>query len=382
MNSELEIAQKIELYCAKRCITARDWVECPSLLKNVTLYRRANPLPEQKFEELLLPESQDVPGYAYAILETAKRLAQFDGRPLTDVLAELQNPLMDRISYRIISENANLGSIDLAGAEKFFGGIIAAIKAAVKDVSKPEISHSRIRGKEIDKLLKESRFGQTQRGSFIVNLFIPVDVQNEQFPIDGLGKNVFREGTIHLMKVMQAAVQSVSRGEVDRFAEKNEKEPFISSNLLSAILDTRLWDDAEIEITAHWTPSVPTDAPTQIYLKQSVFPVFNQWIERFRPLKKETKQQDFRGRVTELSGDERDEDERTFGNVTIAVVSDEGDSFEANVWLKNADLYKIAIKSHELNKFVKFRGDAVRGYQKGTITNIEDFQLDEMEASK
>ena len=380
MEKDLLLAQKLEPYNVKRYLEASGWASVPCVLSEVICYRRKEPKPGQEFQEILIPASRDVSHYARTVIESVQRLSEFDSMPRQEVWNYLQNPKMDRISYRLISEQADFGTINLAGAEQFFGGIINAIKASLRDSRKPSVFHPRLSGDGIESLLENSRFGQTEKGSFIVNIYIPIDPPGEQEMVDGFENCQFRKGLEHLMRSMTKVCDVIDKGDVDQFEEQNMVNPEISCNLLAAVRDTCLWDDAEIEIQAHWSPIVPTDAPQTVQLSKSVFPVFDQWIRRFRPSKTEIPFQEFRGQVKELRGRKHDGDENTYGEVLISVIADDCTPFDAKVNLTSVELYQMAIRSHAKNKFVKFRGHVIREHRTASILNIENFQLDESAA--
>ncbi len=383
MNIEQKIAEQVTLYNVKQYLRFKGWVIRQSPREDIILYHR--PEESLQYEEIWIPKREDDPFYVKLILGVAERLSVFENRSILDVLLSLKSPYVDQMSFRMISENAEFGSIELGCVNNLFHGITSVCSIALKDYQEPSLVHKRAFSKLTQELQKYARFGQTSRGSFTVNIYIPVSVpqnQESENRSDELSElkenNLFRDGMTHFMSALSDANESILTGEIDEFSQKNFEKPVISANMCDTISKINIWDDMQLEISAKWSPLVPVPAtvPNRICIPQKHFSIFRSWVNDFSPKQKISIEMEFRGVVIEMMGNE-EQDGKTTGYVKINVIDRDGQNFHALVHLENKTLYKIASESHLNKKYVKFTGNYIPGGSPKEITDISGFVLDE-----
>lgn len=378
MNPEqtLKMASKVSLYNAKRYLNASGW-NFITKFKDVLIFRRSEP--EHPFDEILLPRSEEDPYYAQTILDAAERLSRFEKRSVLEIIQDLASPNLDKISFRIISKHAELGSVELDTIDAVFQGICSICMNAIKDLQQPEVFHRRVDNKTIKDMMKYARFGQTEHGSFIVNVLIPYDIpSDEEAALELVTTTAFRDGIVNMLKSISKVQEFILEGNEDDFTKENKEKPFISSNMFLAFDQINQWEDMELEILARWSQLVPIPPETisQVRLRNTVLKKFETFGNFFRSSSdKHQARMQFSGSVQELLGGSEDENGKQTGDVVIKVLSNEGDDFQARISLLDRKWYDTAMKSHREKDLVMFSGELVQIKKKKTIINIKDFQL-------
>ena len=374
MDFEQTLASKISLVNAKRYLRKSGWVESTSINPDLVKFHRQEP--DRPFDEVRLPKREDDKFYSDTLLELAQRLSVFEKRPLFDVMMTLQSPDVDKIRFRIISENVQFGSIELGCIDTLFHAISSVCSIAVKDAYTPSFFHKRIDGKLVKQLQKYARLGQTNPGSFTVNILVPTSIppEDDTIPFEGFENNEFRKGMTHLMESLKQIDDLIMCGDEDSFIPEMKKKPSVSSNFINSMLQINQWDDMELEISIQWSPINPVEStvPHSVRLPQSYFKVFQKWSNECISKKECKNELEFTGNVIALEGNIEDENGKIYGDVVIQYISNEGDSGIATVTLLNREYYDLALNCHRNKIMVKFRGDLIPG-KNARIDNVIDF---------
>lgn len=385
MNPEYlrKLAANISLYDAKTYLRSKGWVQRENFLPAVTVFKRTEP--EHPFDEIELPKTEEDPWYDQLLLNAAQRLVKFEHRGLMDVLQDMTNPSLDRIRFRIIAKDVELGSVELDLVKTLFQGISAVCLTAIKDLETPAIVHRRIDNKTIQQMQRYARFGQTEHGSFTVNILIPFgipDTSEEPTLVEDVPKTTFRDGIRKMMQSIARVQETILEGDMDELIRENSECPFVSANMLAAFAQMDLWEDTELEISSQWSPLVPCEN-AQMRLKKNTLVCFDTLARKFQNLRKDKRNRlTFSGYVMQLLGGDEDEAGLQLGDVKIKALSNEGDDVQTTIKLDNREWYDAAIKSHREKKLVMFTGDLVNVKSSNAIVNVSEFHLSEESMGK
>lgn len=380
MNPEylLKLAKDISLYDAKKYLRAKGWVVREIPKQTATIFGREEP--EHPFDEIEFPKTEENPWYAQIMLGAAERLAKFEQRGILDVLQDLSNPCLDRIRFRVIAKDVELGSVELDLVKDLFQAIGAICLTSIKDLQEPSIYHRRVDNRTIQKMQKYARFGQTEHGSFTVNILVPFGIpknSEESSLLEDAPETTFRDGIQKMIASIGRVQESIFEGNIDEFVQDNTVHPFISANMLAAFDQINQWEDTELEITTQWSPLVPCEN-ARVYLKNQTLKQFNSLTGTFQGRGNEQKNRlQFSGSVMQLMGGGEDESGFQLGDVKIKVLSSEGDDFQTTVSLNSREWYDIAIKSHREKKLVIFSGEMKSLKSSYSISDVRDFRLSE-----
>ena len=325
-------------------------------------------LPDVPTSQVIVPLHQDYADYAELVGRAIQVIAEATRRPTDDVLYELTSAAMDLISYTVDGPQTLYHAIPLEDGVNLYTAALSAIKAAVHDLLAPTRYHPRMTRKEATLLLSHCRMGQTQKGSYISNIYCPVDI-DAQLRTSQTGtlfdeadlpaKNFARRVTARMMTSINHAVQAIEADQISELIPLPEHEyssQLISSNFFEALGMMEQSDkQAEVEIKVDWSPALLPEpgTPSKIVLQPEYFPYFRELASRLRPRKTPQTEQ-ITGRVASLSG-EPGEEILMSGEIIIDGETSDGEIVKVRVYLDERN-YEIACDAHKLAQLVSITG--------------------------
>ena len=363
MLIDKNIAAKIRPHNVRSYLEKTGWHIKKHLSDDLIVYAR-NEDDKYPYLEFRLLTDVESPYYADTLLQSAKRVMMLENRSLSDVLNRFYSPNIDHLEYRIKSQFCETGMLELGKVEIFLDSILGGLKSAAMDISSPRIHHSRVRSELISNLIESAKFGQTQPGSFVMNLYIPTGIAADQSEsADQADTTLYRDVLVHYIVSLNRAVKAIRSGNMEDFVSDNEQTHSVSANLLSSITSSDVWEDNEIDIKVDWSPlyAIPDQTPSFVSIKKGDFSDFRKLVHYFSPkIKKERGV--FAGYITGLYG---------FGEVKMRVLTSEGE-INAKAFLEDDD-YAKAAQWHVESKPVYFSAVLQRSGlgSMGTIENIK-----------
>ena len=170
-DKDVVAAEKVSFETLRAYLRAKGWRVVESLRHDVETFAQLEG--DNIVEAIQLPPGESDRHVAY-VLDAARAIANFEGTSLDDALQALKVFGRDRVSCRLASASVEDGTVPLGDAVSFLANISKIFSAAVKDVVRPESYHKKVVSSEINELMDSARFGQTERGSFVVNVFMPL----------------------------------------------------------------------------------------------------------------------------------------------------------------------------------------------------------------
>ncbi len=137
---------------------------------------------QQGGAELLLPLDPGLADYGLRMAEVLSTLARWEERSREAVLHDLQNAGWDLIRFALDSNGLADGSIGLEVGVNLFQRARDLLQAAAVTAARPQTVQTGRRPREVADFLGRVRLGQTEAGSYVVQLRAPVPppVQPEQ----------------------------------------------------------------------------------------------------------------------------------------------------------------------------------------------------------
>ena len=325
-------------------------------------------------QEILVPVTV-LGDYTRRISEILETLSYIEERDSRAILRDLSLTDFDLVRVRQPDAAAD-GSLAInAGVALITESrnlLLAAACATVR--SQRAFRAGRIR--EANEYLHTVRLGQTERGSFVVNLLLPIppDLGYGQADMDsGSPPDPFeRQVTRKLVSGLRAtrdAVVAVNRGN-DIRAFENEVHQGVSANLCDAIAGLLDYGaPTSLDVSVSWAPvRVPTDERARIQFTTSDLTVLK---EASRILKDRQEYLDERveGYVTALA---REQAQHT-GRVTIKGVID-GVMSSIRVDFEPDD-YRQILTAHEQRRVVSLQGDLRREGQRWVLQHPRDLMV-------
>lgn len=372
-NLDYIAAGNVTISALRSYLVANNWIQADSEREDVNFYCRPE---EDEFEgAIFVPKDPDDRPRQF-VLDAARKLAKYERRNVLDILDSLQKFSFDRVRCRLISPSVADGIIPLGSVVDFVEKISRLLSTAVKDVVQPELVHQKISSAEITELLNNAQFGQTERGSFIVNIFVPIERDKDSDRFKEVQDHTFRRSLEHLMTSLDLATRCIDDGSPERFLEENSDNKTITSvNLLEYADNARIGDDSDLEISVNWSSKleVSDNVPNQIRVKKEHSPFFWRWVSTYRPQsKKISEKEEFVAKIIELKVEDSDSENRPSGTVVLRVVN-EDEIFDAKVYLQSSDFH-VALDCVSKSRCVVFRGRCERLRNKAEITQVSDFR--------
>jgi len=367
----LLLARQVTPLNARKYLLAKGWkLAARNPRPDILLFNHRS----DRYKQIIVPKSNDYELYPNDLLLLAvSRLEEDEKRDAASILGQMVAPDADILRYRIQSPQAESGTLTLPSIQALISSVVASLSAAVCDIVLPgQIRHKTTKRKDVKSLLERAQFGQTEHGSFVVKVVAPLDSQNFPSMTDG----GTRRGIVHLLESVKTIVKTVEKGHTAQFIRKGLASPPFSGNLVTSIVDMQLWQDADIEISSEWAPTLPPDkgVDSTVFIPSGYFGEIEKICRGFAPKDTENPVEVFSGFVIELCG-ETDETEQKYGDVVVQLSRSDGESFPATVYLPK-EQHQDAIKSYEKNLPVYFSGKLVRdGVRKRRVQEVSFFKL-------
>lgn len=154
-------------------LASQGWREDGAIGESAAVWHRTE---DENYDfEIILPLKYDLKDYVQRSYDLISVLAKFENRSLRDVVDDLINFHADVVKIRVVHDDVENGSIPLND------GVLLIEKAKELLISVAKSTFSKRRhftggaSKEIMDFVETFRLGQTEVGSYIVNLIMPID---------------------------------------------------------------------------------------------------------------------------------------------------------------------------------------------------------------
>lgn len=355
------------------------WSLLPEALAD-RLYVLAHPAMSPR--QIVIPVETSAPDYAEAVQRAMEKLAALHHLPVEQVVRAVQTVREDTLRYRITTARRDEDTLPLPFAASLVQGAQQILLASACTVLKPQSHHPRLHRAEAQQLVERARFGQTEQGSFVLQVSCPIDALDVQgsLPLVDAPLPFVRMATIAVKRALHELVDAVEADTLDQLVErtKQDEAPLLSSNLCEAV--TRLYDDDirnAVELSFAWAVGTPLPQEDK---KRDVIRIQGDYFARIEEVRRELRatkrhQDDtFIGTVERLDG-EMGEDGRRSGEVIVSLLLREGESVRARLTL-SPDHYAEADRVHMIDgAYVKVTGRLHPGRQPRLFSDIRHFEV-------
>lgn len=367
-RSPAELAAGIGYLDLRSYLAARGWASVPSRLDYAAIYRS----PQGGQTELQIPLDVSLADYGDAMLIAARRLAEFEGRPVEQVLRDLLEPRSDTLRYALADDSLGAGTIDLLTGSSLMSGAVKSLRASACSVRHPRRFHPRMSLAEADGYIRACRLGQTEIGSYVLTINAPLDARERLDAHDPLPFG--RRATTLLLDTTAYIARSIRQGELARVLEDRPDAPMVSANLCEALVEMMPPDEsADLRLSGSWSPLIPPPpaVPTAILLDRAMFEPIEQLAAQLRPARGSESGR-FVGKVIELSGAPNPTGELE-GDVVLQVQIDD-QLLKVRVTLE-PDAYREAGIAHFEQRYVSVRGQLHRGRRTHLLRSPGEFTV-------
>lgn len=188
--------------------------------------------------EIIQPLTRDIKDYAQRVFDLVEVLELFEKRSITAIINDLSNFFADVIKVRVVHEDVKEGSIPLNDGVLLFEKSKELIVSSVRSTfSKRKYFGGGKLADDITGFIGNMKLGQTEHGSYVVNLIAPIVGKEEQQ--DELVKtSVTRIFTENLSRSLTAINRSIGEYKATQNMSSFDGavENGVSANLCDALI--------------------------------------------------------------------------------------------------------------------------------------------------
>jgi hypothetical protein len=328
--------------------------------------------------QLIFPMDMSAPDYTDSVQSVLEKFSELSGNAVVKLLSKVKFFRDDVVRLRVHSGNTST-TLPLSFASTLVNSTEKLLRATACTVLRPRTHHPRLTLTEAAQLVDKARFGQTECGSYIIQVACQLNDVEAQGALDPNGHDPFvRMVTQTLSHALAQIVAAIEMDRLDAFVHevRESASPLVSSNLCEALIGMH---DEEIgnslDVSFDWSSLRPaTNASPLIRLQSDYF-------SRIEEVRRELRSIEFNdvetyiGTVERLDGD-MSSDGRRSGTVVLALLPPgEGETVRARTIL-NADDYALADEAHMTSgAYVRITGRLRPGRQPRQITDMTRFEV-------
>ena len=326
-------------------------------------------------ETVLVPASSRFADYPIRILQLAEAVGRTEDRRPSVVLADLSLAAMDLIRVRLPKAHDDY-SLPLDAGVKLLDGSRRLLLAAACSTVRPQRQFRAGRNELASTYIASIRLGQTEPGSFVVNLQVPVSPALAEPDQTHLFEPPFeRRANRTLVAGLQAvreATDLVNRGEGNFGAFDERVQNGVSANLCTAAAELIGVGDG-LEVSVSWAltrpPSEEHDEKRSTVIFQPSDALVLSEAARILSNRQERVDERIEGYVSALARDQSEPE----GRATIkAVIDGILTSIKADF---SPSEYSEITKAHDNRWSVSLEGDLRREGQRWHLSNPRDLTV-------
>jgi hypothetical protein len=323
--------------------------------------------------EVLLPLNTSFRDYPFRVSEILQTLEAIEQRPQADIYNNLIELLSDIIRIRLTHDDFSDGTVPLNNGYNLVRHAREMMLSAACSTVESRKHYEKKKPPGANDYLKQARFGQTQKGSFILTIISPIESKNGFNSSETPFERRVVEKLFNSLKFVRAAAENIDPSKTDLQLPNDYLESGISSNLCEALIGIyKSGREQEVDLNLSLSSSISAskDILTSIAFPPEIMPAMARIAKR---LKADIfSDYELLGEVVKLERQKRD----MKGQVTIL-----GDIHERKRQMKvelSDENYRLASQAHQDGRNVICRGDLVKEGQVYSIANLSSFSLSEM----
>lgn len=371
INSQLNAIKKLLPNQLSGYLTSHGWIEDGELGEIATIWHRK----ENEYHdfEILQPLTTDLKDYCQRVYDLIEVLSEFEQRAFFDVVNDLNNFHADVIKIKVIHDDVEGGSIPLNDGVLLFEKAKELLISVVRSTyNKRKYFSGGKSSEEITEFMENMRLGQTEYGSYVVNLIAPISHKEEdQQELSKVSvSRLVSETLTRSLSAIDESIREYIRTERNSSFD-SAVEQGVSANLCDALIGisggTRS-RDVKITISLSRVEGELDSARLEHQFASNMVP-YLQIASDYYKEKHVLLNQVVSGLVTKLSHEE----EENVGTVTIDATVN-GIKKSVNIELQN-DKYWQSHSAHKKLQIVECLGDLHVAPRSAKLVNVKDFRV-------
>ena len=311
------------------------------------------------YDVVYIPLFKDFSDYYEVVNNSLQVLSVVENSPIRSIYNKLINPSSDLLQWRISDDMTSRGEISFNVMQANIEYIKDLLSTTCIDILTPRtLFHKKVQTKDVVKQIDTYRFGQTEIGSYILNIICPLgyyqyklfDAHEEELPLS-------RKINLKIFENIHTIQQSIK--ENSSLADDYVAEGNISVNFLNSL--TKLYQEninTDVYISASWNRDVPNPSLnpiTAIQLEPRCIEGVVYIAEKYTPKTEQNIRKAYYGKITNIAGAAEVESREKL-NISVAAIGDEGRKITVKVELDNAQYSQLVTESFNFGEDVRVEG--------------------------
>lgn len=307
----------------------------------------------------LIPLVKEFSDYYRVMGETLQSIASFENRSIEALVNRILNPSYDIQKWRIANNYTSDGKIPFFSMTDTIEKIKDVLATAYLDTLNPTRFHKKVYTTDVNKNISEYSFGQTEIGSYILNILCPLG--NYQYTIF----NPTEQDIPLNRKINMRLLSSIDNIQKDLKNSNNNKvdedvdQGLYSINFLDSLVD--IYDetkDTEMNIIVDWCKDIGfvNEPPiSSIKLEPIFMEKVNFIADKYRPKKEENIKKTYYGKIESITANPKAED-REYVQIKIVTIGDDNKKLNIQSRLNYSTFYSIVKIAFDNGSNIKLSG--------------------------
>ena len=307
----------------------------------------------------LIPLVKEFSDYYRVMGETLQSIASFENRSIEALVNRILNPSYDIQKWRIANNYTSDGKIPFFCMTDTIEKIKDVLATAYLDTLNPTRFHKKVYTTDVNKNISEYSFGQTEIGSYILNILCPLG--NYQYTIF----NPTEQDIPLNRKINMRLLSSIDNIQKDLKNSNNNKvdedvdQGLYSINFLDSLVD--IYDetkDTEMNIIVDWCKDIGfvNEPPiSSIKLEPIFMEKVNFIADKYRPKKEENIKKTYYGKIESITANPKVED-REYVQIKIVTIGDDNKKLNIQSRLNYSTFYSIVKIAFDNGSNIKLSG--------------------------
>lgn len=307
----------------------------------------------------LIPLVKEFSDYYRVMGETLQSIASFENRSIEALVNRILNPSYDIQKWRIANNYTSDGKIPFFSMTDTIEKIKGVLATAYLDTLNPTRFHKKVYTMDVNKNISEYSFGQTEIGSYILNILCPLG--NYQYTIF----NPTEQDIPLNRKINMRLLSSIDNIQKDLKNSNNNKvdedvdQGLYSINFLDSLVD--IYDetkDTEMNIIVDWCKDIGfvNEPPiSSIKLEPIFMEKVNFIADKYRPKKEENIKKTYYGKIESITANPKVED-REYVQIKIVTIGDDNKKLNIQSRLNYSTFYSIVKIAFDNGSNIKLSG--------------------------
>ena len=307
----------------------------------------------------LIPLVKEFSDYYRVMGETLQSIASFENRSIEALVNRILNPSYDIQKWRIANNYTSDGKIPFFSMTDTIEKIKDVLATAYLDTLNPTRFHKKVYTTDVNKNISEYSFGQTEIGSYILNILCPLG--NYQYTIF----NPTEQDIPVNRKINMRLLSSIDNIQKDLKNSNNNKvdedvdQGLYSINFLDSLVD--IYDetkDTEMNIIVDWCKDIGfvNEPPiSSIKLEPIFMEKVNFIADKYRPKKEENIKKTYYGKIESITANPKVED-REYVQIKIVTIGDDNKKLNIQSRLNYSTFYSIVKIAFDNGSNIKLSG--------------------------